>query len=101
MVDSPKPLTLHAHKTGPNPFKIAIALETLKIPYNVKKSEGASVLPGGFCAVDVHFWPWIDEYRVAGTNFEKYPLIKKWYDEVGQMDAVKAAYEKVPNGQLG
>lgn len=31
-----KPLTLHAHSTGPNPFKVAILLERLNIPYNVK-----------------------------------------------------------------
>lgn len=31
-----KPLTLHAHSTGPNPFKVAILLEALKLPYNVK-----------------------------------------------------------------
>ena len=31
-----KPLTLHAHASGPNPIKIAIALEALHLPYNVK-----------------------------------------------------------------
>ncbi|KAJ5242614.1 uncharacterized protein N7469_000941 [Penicillium citrinum] len=31
-----KPLLLHAHATGPNPIKIAIALEALHIPFNVK-----------------------------------------------------------------
>jgi len=31
-----KPFTLHAHSTGPNPFKVAILLERLSIPYNVK-----------------------------------------------------------------
>ncbi|KAK5127749.1 hypothetical protein LTR08_004209 [Meristemomyces frigidus] len=31
-----KPLILHAHGSGPNPFKIAIALEILSIPYEVK-----------------------------------------------------------------
>jgi len=32
-------LTLHAHSTGPNPYKVAIALEALGIPYNVKLWE--------------------------------------------------------------
>jgi glutathione S-transferase len=27
------PLVLHAHRTGPNPLKIAIALEFLRVPY--------------------------------------------------------------------
>ncbi|KAF2011580.1 hypothetical protein BU24DRAFT_426656 [Aaosphaeria arxii CBS 175.79] len=36
MSSSLKPLVLHAHSTGPNPFKIAIALELLSVPYDVK-----------------------------------------------------------------
>lgn len=32
-----QPLTLHAHATGPNPIKIAVALEALSVPYNVKQ----------------------------------------------------------------
>jgi len=31
-----KPLTLHAHATGPNPIKIAMALEFLQVPYTIK-----------------------------------------------------------------
>jgi glutathione S-transferase len=31
-----KPLILHAHSTGPNPYKVAIALEILSLPYTVK-----------------------------------------------------------------
>ena len=31
-----KTLTLHAHATGPNPFKIGIALESLQLPYTIK-----------------------------------------------------------------
>ena len=31
-----KPLVLHAHATGPNPYKIAIALEMLQVPYDVQ-----------------------------------------------------------------
>ncbi|EME39396.1 hypothetical protein DOTSEDRAFT_75178 [Dothistroma septosporum NZE10] len=31
-----KPLVLHAHGTGPNPYKIAAALEFLNLPYEVK-----------------------------------------------------------------
>lgn len=31
-----KPLVLHAHGTGPNPYKIAAALEYLQLPYEVK-----------------------------------------------------------------
>ncbi|KAI1384768.1 glutathione S-transferase [Hypoxylon trugodes] len=36
MANTTKPLILHAHATGPNPFKIAAALEFLQVPYVVK-----------------------------------------------------------------
>ena len=35
MSSNPKPLVLHAHGTGPNPYKIACALEFLHLPYEV------------------------------------------------------------------
>lgn len=34
-----KPLILHAHNTGPNPYKVAILLEALQLPYEVKLWE--------------------------------------------------------------
>ncbi|CAI7659269.1 unnamed protein product [Penicillium glandicola] len=34
-----KPLVLHAHATGPNPVKIAMALEALNVPFEVKQWE--------------------------------------------------------------
>jgi len=40
MADNPRPLLLHAHHDGPNPIKIAIALEFLEIPYRVQLWEG-------------------------------------------------------------
>ena len=35
-MSSLKPLVLHAHSTGPNPIKIAAALEFLSLPYTIK-----------------------------------------------------------------
>lgn len=32
-----QPLVLHAHSSGPNPIKIAIALEALEVPYTVQQ----------------------------------------------------------------
>ncbi|KAL4900036.1 hypothetical protein BDW74DRAFT_188746 [Aspergillus multicolor] len=47
-----KPLTLHAHATGPNPFKVAILLEALNLPYTVER------------------WTFGDDSRgVKGANF--------------------------------
>lgn len=34
-----KLLMLHAHSTGPNPYKVAVVLEALKLPYNVTMWE--------------------------------------------------------------
>ncbi|KAJ5612957.1 Glutathione S-transferase/chloride channel C-terminal [Penicillium lagena] len=31
-----KPVILHAHATGPNPIKVAMALESLKVPFTIK-----------------------------------------------------------------
>lgn len=61
----------------------------------LKKSEGASVLQGGFGAVDCHFWPWVKQYAFAGLSLDKYPLIQKWLRTVGEREEVKAAYKKV------
>lgn len=35
-MSSVKPLVLHAHASGPNPIKVAIVLELLSLPYEVK-----------------------------------------------------------------
>ncbi|KAI7352870.1 thioredoxin-like protein [Hortaea werneckii] len=35
-MSSVKPLVLHAHGTGPNPYKVACVLESLGVPYEVK-----------------------------------------------------------------
>lgn len=67
----------------------------------LKKTDGKSILPGGFSAVDAHFYPWIHQYGYAGLSLDKYPLIKKWYESVAEMKEVKQAYEKVPKGKTG
>ncbi|KXG47228.1 uncharacterized protein PGRI_010980 [Penicillium griseofulvum] len=37
MASHVKPLVLHAHASGPNPVKIAMALEALQVPFEVKQ----------------------------------------------------------------
>ncbi|KAI9879948.1 MAG: hypothetical protein M1830_006256 [Pleopsidium flavum] len=39
MSNNLKPLILHAHGTGPNPYKAAILLEALQLPYQIKLWE--------------------------------------------------------------
>ena len=67
----------------------------------LKHSQGQSILPGGVSAADIHFYPWVWEWEVAGLSLEKYPLIQKWFNGMAEMDPVKAAYEKVPKGKTG
>lgn len=62
-------------------------------------SGGESVLPGGFSAVDAHFYPWVNQYTYAQLKLDKYPKIQKWLSVIGQIAAVKEAYERVPNGE--
>ncbi|KAG4026937.1 hypothetical protein MFRU_035g00880 [Monilinia fructicola] len=38
-----EPITLYSHATGPNPWKVAIILEELKIPYTTKFMEMADL----------------------------------------------------------
>lgn len=44
--NSLKPLTLHAHGTGPNPYKVAIVLEALNLAYTVKLWDFSSTSAG-------------------------------------------------------
>lgn len=67
----------------------------------LKKSNGKSILPGGISAADVHFYPWINQHDYAGLSLDKYPMIKKWYEQVGSMKEVKEAYQKIPKGKTG
>lgn len=39
MSNNIKPLILHAHGSGPNPYKVAILLEALQLPYHIKLWE--------------------------------------------------------------
>ncbi|GAB7345150.1 hypothetical protein MBLNU457_3540t2 [Dothideomycetes sp. NU457] len=63
------------------------------------KSGGGSVLPGGFSAVDVHFYPWILQHDFAGLSLDDYPNIKSWFEKIKQMKEVKAAYKSIPEGE--
>ena len=49
--------------------------------------------------MDLHFYAWIKLAGFAGIDMGKFPSIKKWCDNFGEVKEVKAAYEKVPKGQ--
>jgi len=54
--NSLRPLTLHAHSTGPNPYKVAILLQALDIAYTVKlwdfSSSSSGVKGSNFTAIN-------------------------------------------------
>lgn len=62
-------------------------------------SGGESVLPGGFGAVDAHFYPWVSQYGYAGLKLDSYPGIQKWLEVIRKVPAVKKAYERVSSGE--
>lgn len=61
----------------------------------LKKSGGASVLPGKVTAVDYHFEPWVRQYSFAGISLDMYPGIAKWLNEMKAREEVQQAYLKV------
>ena len=61
----------------------------------LKKSGGKSILPGGFSAVDCHFFPWVVEHRFGELDISKYPLTQGWLSIVKERPEVKAAYSKI------
>ena len=65
----------------------------------LEKSGGDSILPGGFSAVDAHFYPWVFQHSFAQLTLEKYPKLKTWLDKIGSRKDVKEAYEKLPKGK--
>lgn len=59
------------------------------------KTDGASVLPGGYSAVDFHFQPWIHLHGMAGLTLDNHPLVTKWFKAISETEPVKAAYKKL------
>lgn len=61
----------------------------------LKKTGGASILPGGYTAVDAHFEPWVRQHAYAQVPLDSYPTIANWLEKYGQTAEVKAAYQKI------
>lgn len=93
----------HYHPT-PNPDALARYEEQTLRCYGVldeqlARTQGASVLEGGYGAVDMHFYPWVAQHGFAGLDISKYGHLGKWLGAVKERPEVKSAYEKVPKGQ--
>ena len=97
-----KPLILHAHATGPNPIKIAAALEYLSVPHTIKMwdlSDDAKTGVKGKTFLSINengrVQPWVKEYDYAGLLLEDYPLTNGWLKNMGGLQQIKDAYRKI------
>ncbi|KAI4197056.1 MAG: hypothetical protein LQ346_003089 [Caloplaca aetnensis] len=63
------------------------------------KSGGKSVLPGGFSAVDCHFYPWVDEYKYGKLDIGKYEKVKGYLKAVWERAEVQKIYEEIPKAE--
>ena len=65
----------------------------------LKRTGGASILPGGFSAVDAHYYPWAASAPYGGLDLARFPHVKKWLDGMADMKEVKDGYKKVQEGE--
>ena len=63
------------------------------------KTGGQSLLETGYSAVDMHCYPWLHNHEYAGLPTDGYPNIQKYLKVMESKPELKAAYEKIPNGQ--
>ncbi|CZT24160.1 related to Glutathione S-transferase II [Ramularia collo-cygni] len=62
--------------------------------------DGDFILPGATpTAVDLHFYPWVRSYEYAQLSLESYPNVKKWVAGMKELKEIKAAYEKISEGE--
>ncbi|KAJ1337545.1 GSH-dependent disulfide-bond oxidoreductase [Microdochium nivale] len=87
---------------NPTPNEDALARYTKQVNHyyglierQLAKTDGASILPGGVTAVDLHYEPWIHQAAFAGISLEPYPLLAKWAKMMTELEQVKAAYAKI------
>lgn len=97
-----KPLTLHAHSTGPNPYKVAIVLEFLNLPYNVKLwtfgSDDHGVKGPKFLAINPNGRvPALEDPNTSITSWESMACINyllRVYDKDNKLSARPEQGEK-------
>jgi glutathione S-transferase len=100
--NSLRPLTLHAHSTGPNPYKVAILLEALNIAYTVKlwdfSSTSAGVKGPEFTAINPNGRvPALEDPNTGVTSWESLACINyvlRVYDSSNKFGPKEAEGEK-------
>jgi len=84
-----KPLTLYGHATGPNPWKVAIVLEELEIPYTTKYMDMADLKKDPYEKICVNGRvPAIEDPNTGITLWESGAIIEylvDTYDKAGKL----------------
>lgn len=47
-----------------------------------------------YTIADMAIWPWVKPYAKQGQDLEDFPSVKRWFERVGERDAVKRAYAR-------
>lgn len=104
MASNIKTLTLHAHKTGPNPYKVSIVLELLSLPYDVKVWEFGDNPKNGvkgktFLALNENGRvPTLEDPNTGVVSWESAAIINyllRVYDKQNKYGAGKSEQEQV------
>lgn len=100
--NSLKPLTLHAHSTGPNPYKVALVLEALNLAYEVKlwdfSSTSAGVKGPEFTAINPNGRvPALQDPNTGVTSWESLACVNyllRVYDPSGKLGPKESGGEQ-------
>ena len=57
-------------------------------------SENRYMVGDTYTIADMAIWPWIKPYEKQGQDLEDYPSLQRWFERVGEREAVIRAYEK-------
>ncbi|MGM8850809.1 glutathione binding-like protein [Salinicola halophyticus] len=47
-----------------------------------------------YSIADMAIWPWIKPFEKQGQDLEDYPSLQRWFEQVGNREAVRTAYAK-------
>lgn len=103
-LSSLKPLLLHAHHTGPNPYKVAVLLQLLGVPYEVRlwqfgDNERNGVKGGDFLAINENGRvPALEDPNTGVTSWESLACMNyllRVYDREGRFGAGPTEQDRV------
>ena len=51
--------------------------------------QGRDFVAGEYTIADMAIWPWVVPYRNQGIDLEEFPEVRRWFERVGQREAVQ------------